>query len=418
MGLGIDADDGLGVGLAEMDPAIGEIDLHAVAVVDLVILVRRLDLSENGVDIDTWTEVDTVLGDDVIGVCGTELGEAHLGLGHLREHEGDTYKRVAAIVALRINDTAIAFAANDGVGLLHHGDDIHLADSRGGVGAAVTLGDVAEGAGRGEIADRRARSEREDIVGDAYDGVLLAKHGAIFADEGETVDIGVDNDAEVGLLLDDEGRDVGEVLWQRLGIVGEIAVWLKIETVDGLDPEAFEELWENDAADGIDGIEGDSQPCLAHGIGIDEFEGEDLVDMVIGVVLDGERADVVDICGLVILLLGNGEHLSPLLSGEELTLIVEEFEGVPLLWVVAGCDDYSSVRVLGSYGYLGCRRRGEVDIDDIGSHSEEDTRNDVANHLAGDAGVASDNNLNLLPLIVGLNPSGVGGDEADEVGRR
>ena len=78
--LGVDADDGFSVGLAEVDPALREVDFDAVAVVDFVVGVGGFYFGEYGVDVDSGAEVDPVFGYDVVGVCAAEVGRGELGL--------------------------------------------------------------------------------------------------------------------------------------------------------------------------------------------------------------------------------------------------------------------------------------------------------------------------------------------------
>ena len=54
-------------------------------------------------------------------------------------------------MALRVDDTAVALAADDGTYLLHLGGDIDLTNGSGMILAAVFFGDIAQCAGRGEI---------------------------------------------------------------------------------------------------------------------------------------------------------------------------------------------------------------------------------------------------------------------------
>ena len=70
LGLAIDANDRFGVRLAEVYPAVGEVDLHAVDIVDggaVVVGEHLLHFHEDGVDIGARGEVDAVLGNLIVG---------------------------------------------------------------------------------------------------------------------------------------------------------------------------------------------------------------------------------------------------------------------------------------------------------------------------------------------------------------
>ena len=118
-----------------------------------------------------------------------------------RQEEHDAYEGVAAVVTCRVDDATVAFAADDGSHFLHLCGDIDLAHSSCKVLASVLLSDIAQGAGRAEVRDC-SQSTRiilitQNIICHRYQGVFLAEHGAVFADKGQTVDIGVDNDTQV-----------------------------------------------------------------------------------------------------------------------------------------------------------------------------------------------------------------------------
>ena len=145
--LAIDADDRLGVALAEVYPTVGEVELHAVDVgyghIGLL-AIEFLDLDQDSVDIGLGGKVDAVLGDIIGGEGGTQLADGKFLLGQRREEQGDAHEGVATVVALRIDDSAIALAANDGTHFFHLGGDIDLAYCRSIILASVALGDVAQ----------------------------------------------------------------------------------------------------------------------------------------------------------------------------------------------------------------------------------------------------------------------------------
>ena len=156
LSLAVDADDGLSVRLAQVNPTVGEVDLHTVDVVDrgtVVLGEHLLHLHQDGVDIGLGCEVDAVLRNLVVGVHAAQFTDGAALLCQTGEEEGDTYEGVAAVVALGIDDAAVAFAADDGSHLLHLRGDVDLTDGSGEILTAVTLGDVAQGTGATQIRD-------------------------------------------------------------------------------------------------------------------------------------------------------------------------------------------------------------------------------------------------------------------------
>ena len=74
-GFGVDADDGLGVGFAEVNPAVGEVDLYAVDIGDALVGVTALYGVEDSIDIDGGGELDLVFGDGIRGISGLEFAD-------------------------------------------------------------------------------------------------------------------------------------------------------------------------------------------------------------------------------------------------------------------------------------------------------------------------------------------------------
>ena len=69
----------------------------------------------------------------------------------------------------------------------------------------------------------------QHVVGNSHQRILLDKHLAILHDKCQAIDIGVNNNAEVGTLAADNLRDLGEVLGEWLRVVGKLARRLAIK---------------------------------------------------------------------------------------------------------------------------------------------------------------------------------------------
>ena len=127
-----------------MYPLVGEVDLHTVDVGDLLVAIEFLHLAEDGIDVGVGGEVNAVLGYRVVRIFGTQLTGLLALLCHIAQEEGYAYKGIAAIVTLGIDYSTVAFAANYGSHLLHHGGHVDLAHSRSCVLSAVAPSDVAQ----------------------------------------------------------------------------------------------------------------------------------------------------------------------------------------------------------------------------------------------------------------------------------
>ena len=90
---------------------------------------------------------------------------------------------------------------------------------------------------------------------------------------------------------------------------------------------------------------------------------------------------------------GHIEDYSSLLGGEELPVGPQELEGVPLPWIVGGCDDDASVRPGEGDGHLSGRSRGEAYLYYVHPAGCQSSDDEVLDHLSGDPRVPSDDHL-------------------------
>lgn len=91
-GLGIDADDGLGIALAQVHPLVGEVNLYTVDVIDLLFGIDALDLGQDGINICTGLEIDTVLGYEIRRIYLTQLANLHIHMCQMAQEKRDTYQ--------------------------------------------------------------------------------------------------------------------------------------------------------------------------------------------------------------------------------------------------------------------------------------------------------------------------------------
>ena len=75
VGLAVDADDGLGVALSQVYPAVGEVDFDAVDGGHLLALVVLLDGLEDGVNVHFRLEFELGLGNAVLRIGGLQLAD-------------------------------------------------------------------------------------------------------------------------------------------------------------------------------------------------------------------------------------------------------------------------------------------------------------------------------------------------------
>ena len=91
--------------------------------------------------------------------------------------------------------------------------------------------------------------------------------------------------------------------------------------------------------------------------------------MVLEVVTMGDVAKVIYFCKIEVLCLCDSQHFFAFYIVEELTFLVEEFEGIPLFWVVTCSKDDTTSSVETSYSELCGWGSSETNIDHVIAHT-------------------------------------------------
>ena len=320
-------------------------------------------------------------------------------------------------MAGRIDNTAIAFTADDGADLLHECGDIDFTNGRSTVLAAMTLGDIAQRTRRREVANGSARGVGEHIVGNGDEGVLLTEHLTVFLNECQTVDIGVNDDTHIIATLLQFVHDTTKVLLQRLGVMSEVAIGLSIEELR-LYAKGLQQLGQDDTTDAVDAVDDNTEACLANSLSIDEFECQHAFDVaaVHGVIF-AIVAHVVYIGIEEVFGSSDAQHLLTFSLVEELTLAVEQLQRIPLTGVVAGRDDDATIGLEPAHSQLGGGRRSQTDVHHIEAHTHEGAADYVFHHLTRDACVASNDDAIVLRLACAADKSRIGRCEFHNVER-
>ena len=98
---------------------------------------------------------------------------------------------------------------------------------------------------------------------------------------------------------------------------------------------------------------------------------------------------MIDIGILEVFLLGDGKHLIAVGGGQELSLLIEKLEGVPLTRIVRGCDDNTTCCPTHGDSELGGRSSSQTYVEHIITHAHQGTTYYILDHLARDAGIAA-----------------------------
>ena len=130
------------------------------------------------------------------------------------------------------------------------------------------LGDVAQSTRRTQVGNRVSRRMAQHIIGHRDKRILLAKHLTVFTNEGQTVNIGVHNDAKIVATLADFGHNSAQILLQRLRIMGKIACGFTVQ--EGIfHAQSLQQLGQNDASDRVNRINSHLEMRFLDGLYID-----------------------------------------------------------------------------------------------------------------------------------------------------
>lgn len=142
--LAIDANDGLGVALAQVGPTILKVNLDTIYSGHLLALIMLLYCTKDGINIHPGLEFEFSLCNAVLRIGLLQLADGHAALGQQREEQRHAHKRITAIVAGGINHATIALTADDCTSAAHLGGNIDLTDRGSSVTATMLEGNVTQ----------------------------------------------------------------------------------------------------------------------------------------------------------------------------------------------------------------------------------------------------------------------------------
>ena len=238
----------------------------------------------------------------------------------------------------------------------------------------------------------------QHIVGHADKGVFLTEHFSVFADKGQTVDIGINHDTEIKAALLHLVHDAMKVLLQWLGVVGKVTCAVAIEYLV-VYTKSLEQVGQDDTTYRVDGVHTNTELTLLDSFHVDKLQLEHRVDMaLVERVIDRQRSQLVDLGIVEVFGFGIGQDLCTIGSCQELTFTIKQLQGVPLTGIMRCGDDNTTIGTSHAYSQLCGRGCGIADIDDIISHAHQGAYYYVTHHQTGDTTITSYNDQRLLVL--------------------
>ena len=175
----------------------------------------------------------------------------------------------------------------------------------------------------------------QDVVGYADQCIFFAVHASVFADDGQTVYVGVYYESYIVLAGFHQVHDVAQVLLQRFGVVLEVACRLAIEFFNVLHAQCFEQLGQDDTAHGVHTVDGYVEVSLADSLYIHQVESQHAINMLLVISqVFAVSSKFVNFGVFESLGLGYAEHLVAFFLVQEFTLFVQQFQGIPLTGIV------------------------------------------------------------------------------------
>ena len=197
--------------------------------------------------------------------------------------------------------------------------------------------------------------------------------------------------------------------------MGEIACGFCIKELV-LYTKRIKQFGKYDTAHAVDGVNAHLEMGCLDGIDIDKLQREHAVYMTfVESVVFAIMTKIVYICIFECLTLCNVKNLVAISLCKKLALAVEQFQSIPLTWIVACCDDDATVGTAPANSQFCCGRCGETDIYNIEAHTHERSAHHVFNHLARDAGITTNNNF--IALACFADESGISRRELYNVKR-
>src|SRR5690625_1997316 len=127
-----------------------------------------------------------MLGDDVPGHMLYDGRERLAEISQVLKHHDDAHERVAAVMKVGEDDSAVALAAENGADFAHFFDDVDFADRRSKDLLTVACRDVIDGTARRKVRHKRTAAQAPQEVGSLHLRHLITYVCTTVSMEGKT----------------------------------------------------------------------------------------------------------------------------------------------------------------------------------------------------------------------------------------
>jgi serine/threonine-protein kinase len=221
--LGDHAHDRLGVARPNMDPAILPVQAKAIERVCQDAGPAPLQGREQAGQTVPRHGV-LVLDDGVARQLTGQFAQLPTRMGHQVQNQPHANEGVADAADTRVDDAAVALAADHGPDFLHLLDHVGLADGCPVAGAIELPRHVLDGARGGHVDDHRAALLLQSEADGQCEGQFLAEAAARLINQGQAVGVGIEDEADRGPVPGHQRSDRGQVLVDWLRFVAKDAI--------------------------------------------------------------------------------------------------------------------------------------------------------------------------------------------------
>ena len=186
----------------------------------------------------------------------------------MAKEQGNTHQGIASVVAGGINDSTIAFAADNSAYLFHLGSYVHFTYGGSVILLVVFTGYITQCTGRTQVRNRIARSMLQYIIGYGNQRVFFTIHFAVFTNHSQTVYIRVHHKSDIGLTAFHQVHDVTQILFQRFRVMLEVTGRFAIEFFHMLYSKLLQQLRKDDTAHRVYTINGYTETGFLNGFHI------------------------------------------------------------------------------------------------------------------------------------------------------
>ena len=149
----------------------------------------------------------------------------------------------------------------------------------------------------------------------------------------------------------------------------------------------FQNSRDSQSTNRIDAVDGYGEVTFLDRLNVHQFEIQYLLHMIRQIVLMRHMAQRIHFSEGKVLLLRNRKHALSFGIVEELAMLIEQFERIPLFRIMTGGEDDTSCRFFSGDRQFRCRCCCQTDIHHVIAHAHQRTANDLLHHMAAQTGI-------------------------------